>query len=533
VRSGETTLLSCLSFSVVDTDGDWNKYSCTVNADASGTSALVLLRAQAPASYYLSEMIIDGDALPAYLVSSKIETLAVLHRRWYTGADTTDDVLVGASGGALYYRKVGATAWTALADPDVLVAAAGGVLYYMVVGGTAWTALAHPEGGEAAFTSNAWSWVQYEIAPAEPEDDPIDVLVLSNQDDGMIYIRCDDTVQAITAVTTPKKFGVIQRFNERIWGGDIATDPDMVVYSAPYDFTDWSANEEIPEDGAGDIQQPTWDGDSFTALKQLGPQLIAFRKNTIWRILGTDPGEFVWKQQYGGGTQYENTIVVDGERVLMLGDTGVLQYDGLGVQSYYQEHMADFWKTLNISALEQACACLYKGKYYLSVPTGTSTTNDAVVIYDTKENTWLLRTDVEVESWLPTDSLLYFTSVGTTGTVSTWGEDPWASGALAATPCKWVSPWIDLSRKDIRKGGWVVYLTVEGKAAGTLSISLETEKKKKTKTYNYPILVTNAKQKRMRFGGGGRRFRLHIESTGTTVWRLIGGVQIITELDED
>lgn len=438
-------------------------------------------------------------------VDAKIETLAVLHRRWYTGEN----------------------------DPDVLVAAAGGVLYYMVVGGTAWTALSHPEGGEAAFTSNAWSWVQYEIAAAQPEDDPIDVLVLSNQDDGMIYIRCDDTVQAITAVATPKKFGVIQRFNERIWGGDIATDPDMVVYSAPYDFTDWSANEEIPEDGAGDIQQPTWDGDSFTALKQLGPQLIAFRKNTIWRILGTDPGEFVWKQQYGGGTEYENTIVVDGERVLMLGDTGVLQYDGLGVQSYYQEHMADFWKTLNIAALEQSCACLYKGKYYLSVPTGTSTTNDAVVIYDTKENTWLLRTDVEVESWLPTDSLLYFTSVGTTGTVSTWGEDPWASGALAATPCKWVSPWIDLSRKDIRKGGWVVYLTVEGKAAGTLSISLETEKKKKTKTYNYPILVTNAKQKRMRFGGGGRRFRLHIESTGTNVWRLIGGVQIITELDED
>ena len=415
---------------------------------------------------------------------AKIETLAVLHRRWYTGEEQN----------------------------DVLIAAAGGVIYYGY--GDKWTAFE----AEEAFTSNAWSWAQYEVAPESPENNPIDVLIMSNQLDGMIYIRCDDAEQSITTVTTPKKFGVIARYNERIWGGDIADDPDMVVYSAPYDFTDWSANEEIPEDGAGDIQQPTWDGDSFTALKQLGPQLIAFRKNTVWRILGTDPGEFTWKQQYGGGTAYENTIVVDGERVLMLGDKGLLQYDGLSVRSYYQEYLKDFWDTLNISALEQAQACLFDDKYYLAVPTGESATNNAVVVFDTIEKTWLLRTDIAVEAWLPSDNL-YFTNVATPGRIYTWG-----GGASAA--CKWVTPWFDLGYKNIKKGGWTVYLTAEG--TGSLSVSIETEKKKKTKNYGY----ANSKQKKLSFGGSGRRFRLHIESSGST-WKLIGGIQITTEIDPD
>ena len=42
-----------------------------------------------------------------------------------------------------------------------------------------------------------------------------------------------------------------------------------------------------------------------------------------------------------------------------------------------------------------------------------------------------------------------------------------------------------------------------------------------------------AKQKRMFFGGRGRRFRLSIESTGQAMWRIIGGIEIIAEIDGD
>lgn len=435
------------------------------------------------------------------MLPEKIETLAVLYRRWYAGTDDSKNMLIAASNGQLYYMQPTGTAWTQFANP------------------------------KGTYQSNKWSWVSYEINP-EGATSPVDVLVLSNPKDGMVYVRCDDTEKSVTAVSTPRKFGVIARFNERIWGGGIEDDPDMVAYSAPYDFTNWEANPEIPEDGAGDIQQPTWDGDRFTALKQLGPQLIAFRRNSVWRIMGADPGEFVWRQQYGGGTTRENTICVDSERMLMLGDCGVMQYDGLAVAPYGWQYAEDFFRTMNLAALDESCACVWRHKYFLAVPTGLSTINNAVLIYDTQEDTWLIRRDISVETFLPTEEALYFTSATAPGRISRMTADVWTSDALSA-PVKWVGPWLDFGYKNALKGGWQIYFTLEALGTGSITFKIETEKKLKSKIYSFAATQGHARQKRLTFGGSGRRFRLHIESTSTAPWRLLGGLQITTEFDRD
>ena len=249
-------------------------------------------------------------------LDSPIETLARLYRRWHTSD-----------------------------NKEILIAASGGKLYSMLPSDDAWTELDFPE-GLTAYQSNVWSWVAYEINP-EGATSPVDVLLMSNSLDGMIMVRGDDLT--VSAVETPKKFGVIERYAERIWGGAIPDDPDMLVYSAPYDPTDWEADPDIPEDGAGDIQQPSWDGDSFTALRTFGSQLIAFKRTRVWRILGTDPGEYAFKEQYGGGATYEGTIAVDNERILMLGRKGIQIYDGLSVSPFQQEMCDEIWKRLNVS----------------------------------------------------------------------------------------------------------------------------------------------------------------------------------------
>ena len=345
----------------------------------------------------------------------------------------------------------------------------------------------------------------------------------------------------VTAVTTPKKFGVIARYAERIWGGAIEDDPDMLVYSAPFDPTDWAANLTVPEDGAGDIQQPSWDGDSFTALKQFGAQLIAFKRTKVWRVLGTDPGEYAFKEQYGGGTPYEKTIAVDTERIFMLSDQGVVYYDGLAVYPFMQETCKDVFKSMNLSYLSKASACLWRDKYYLSFPTGTSTINNAVLIYNTVDRTWLLRNDISVERWLGTEKELYFTSSTTPGKIWKWKDNAWETGSPTSGTVRWISPWTDFNRKDIVKSGHEVYLLVEVKSASvTLNISIQTEKKIKTKKYTIKPLTAselakniNYKQKRLHFGGSGRRFRLIIEAVGQPVWRLQPGMFIKSETDPD
>ena len=434
---------------------------------------------------------------------------------------------------AILYRR-----WTSSPDKEIMIAASDGRLYYMPVGGTAWTQLQMPT-GVTGFASNVWSYASYEINP-EGSTAPVDVLLISNASDGMFMVRGDNLT--VEAVETPKKFGVIARYAERIWGGAIPEDPDMLVYSAPFDPTDWEANVDIPEDGAGDIQQPSWDGDSFTALKQFGSQLIAFKKTRVWRVLGTDPGEYAFKEQYGGGAPYEKTIAIDTERILMLTDQGIVVYDGLAVNPYYQETCKDFFAAMNKDALNKASACLWRDKYYLTVPMGNSVINNAVLIFNTAERTWLYRTDVSVERFLPSEDCLYFTSSTTPGKVWKWHEDAWTYGSATTAPIKWVTPWMDFGRKDIVKGGHELYVLVEVQNAPvTLQFSIQSEKKKKTKKYTVKPLTSqqeaknrSIKQKRIHFGGSGRRFRLIIEADANQpVWRIQSGLLLKSEIDPD
>lgn len=420
------------------------------------------------------------------------------------------------------------------ADRDLLVAASGNRLYAMVDGGTEWTLLGMPE-GLAEFQSSVWSWVSYEINP-EGSKAPVDVLLLSNALDGMFMVRGDDLT--VSSVPSPKKFGVIARYAERIWGGAIDGDPDMLVYSAPYDPMNWEADVEHPEDGAGDILQPSWDGDSFTALSAFGSQLIAFKRTRVWRILGTDPGEYAFKEQYGGGAPYAQTIAVDAERIFMLTAQGVALYDGLSVNPFQQEYAQEVFRRMNKAALHQATACLWDKSYYCAIPLDGSTVNNAVLIFNTEDGTWLLRDDVSVESFLPTENELYFTSTHTPGRVWLWHKDSWETGEPTPNATRWVSPWNDLGHKKLIKGGFEVYFLAEVKdQPANLTFSIQTEKKTKTKHYSVTPVVDDtksAKQKRLHFGGNGRRFRLIIESAaGEPVWRLIGGVMVVAEIDSD
>lgn len=446
--------------------------------------------------------------LPGVLDAS-IETVAMLHRRWEREEE----------------------------EKDLLVASSAGKLFVRTPAETAWTELAMPEGWESdTFASDDWSTVSYEINEEETAN-PIDVLLLSNAKDGMLMLRGD--TKALSVVGTPKKFGVIERYAERIWGGAIEDDPDMLVYSSPYDPTNWEANAEIPEDGAGDIQQPSWDGDSFTALKTFGSQLIAFKKNRVWRVLGTDPGEYTFKEQYGSGAPYASTIALCGEAIYLLTDDGIAIYDGLNVQPFGEDYVKKTIQRINHDAIDQACACIWKDRYYLALPLDDSAVNNAVLVYDTEEKTFLLREGVSVEAFLPTTYHLYYASSETPGALWEMYEDAWTQGAVDGV-CEWVTPWNDLNYKNMSKSSFVLYLTGESKQGATLHITLQTEKRSKTKLYTIPASDVDAeeaalqsKQKKLTFSANGRRYRLIIRSAKQPAWRIIGGLHVSMETDFD
>ena len=100
---------------------------------------------------------------------------------------------------------------------------------------------------------------------------------------------------------------------------------------------------------------------------------------------------------------------------------------------------------------------------------------------------------------------------------------------------RWVSPWQDFGYKNITKGSFTAYLTVECDEPVELQLGIQTEKKTKIKRliFNPPLKGQLSKQRRVVFGGNGRRFRVLIESNGSARWRMLGGMQIEAETDMD
>ena len=427
------------------------------------------------------------------ILTSPMTTLMHLHRRWHAN-ENEKDVLLACGGGRLYYKLPTDIVW----QPVYL------------------------SGQMAMFQQNDWSWVTYEINPPGANV-PVDVLLMSNEKDGMFCFRGD--TMTLSIVPTPKKFGVIARYAERIWGGGIEDDPDMLVYSAPFDPFNWSQNNQIPEDGAGDIMQPSWDGDSFTALRQFGSQLIAMKKRRIWRILGTDPGQYTFREQYGGGAMATNTIAVDGERILMLGGEGMLYYDGISVKPFDEPFARQVFARMNRNAFDRACACLYRDTYYCALPLDGAETNNAVLLYNTREKTWLLREGLTVCSFLPMDNMLLYTSDTVPGRYWEWGEDVRMAGTMV--PAKWIGPWQERGDKALQ-GGWTVHLAVEAQAQMEIFITIRTEKKARTKRLK---VLPGTKPRKLVFGGYGRRWRLEIACYDPVAWRIPGGIQVDAEID--
>lgn len=469
----------------------------------------------------------DGgrEHIPAAL-DAPIGTLMLLYRRF---RDSEND----------YFHN----------EPEILIAVAGDKVYARPLNGKGEL---YKEWHEiySGVTNDTFDYVTYETSTywtlngnrVDPRtegaikvtaNDPIDVLIMTNADDGM-FIVYGDSLEVVPYKVQPsstdieKRFGVLTRHAERIWGAAISDQPDMLMYSTPFDPLNWEQNDEYPEDGAGDIQLPSWDGDSFVALRTYGSYLLAIKKNRVWRVSGTNPGEYYLKEQFGGGTIVENTVVVYNDYMFLLSYDGLMVYDGTAVQPFRQPFIKDLMKRVNWSKVENAVAGMRGTIYCLAMPIDDSDVNNAILEYNTSEGTFNLRVGVYASSFLEYQNALYYTdSRPAEGSGGMVGQVMKLDGEGEALPMRYVTAYQDLGYKSITKSGFEVYLLADTDM--TVVVGIRTEKKIKTRT----VMLTGGKAKRARLNVAGRSFRLELNVAETKPWCLSGGIQINMELDSD
>ena len=424
-----------------------------------------------------------------------IITLARFHRRFYSPASERD-VLVAATATKIYVLVEGAQ------SPE-----------WKLVYSTA--------------TSGSWDYVAYEDYRDNAET-PVDILLMTNAQDGMISIWGDNLTASI--VETPAKFGALTRYKERIFGTAATGEPDRIWYSAPFNPRDWEQNATIPEDGGGFLDYPTWDGDSFIALRPFGSYLLAFKQRMICIVSGADPGEFTIREGYGtDGPLSENTVVINETAAFFLATSGIGLFDGNTIKMLSRDIISAIASRININAISTASAAIHDGVYCCAVPLDQSTVPNAIIEYDTERGTFMLRTGFTVGSLCSSgNGALLLTTVKSPDRVCLWGQGEDYDGE--PVHALWESPWTDMDAKETTKSGFRIRCLAEG--SGPIDFSIQTERKTKTKTIPIPTPETVKKKPvQKNISNRGRQFRFKIESS--TRFSIPTGLQIETELDSD
>lgn len=416
-------------------------------------------------------------------------------------------------------------------DPDVFVAAAGGAIYTYTMGTEGW--IRQAEG----FASDRWSCVTYETVA---DNETVDILIMSNSEDGMIAVFGSDLHVEKKTLTigdnyAAVKFAVLGRHAERIWGTGAPGYPDHIFYSRPYNPFDWTAIEETPELGGGVMQQPTWDGDSFIALKPYGGYLLAIKPTTIFEIRGTDPSSFTITEAYGtDGPVQERTICVDRLQALFMSKTQLGMYDGSAISLLSRDALYETMRMRMEGTEHLATACVCDHIYYLALCVKESesdvlTQNNMVVELDLERGTFMIRKGLRVKDFFALDGKVYFTQADSPYEVLRY-NDPKANGYLGmAMKSVWETAWQDLG-KNLIKSDFTLRFTAEADAQATpLRITLETDKQRKTKTV---LLSARRRSYAVQMHCKGLSLRMKLESNAAAGWRIYGGVQVDYSMDE-
>lgn len=421
-------------------------------------------------------------------------------------------------------------------DADVFVAAAGGGIYTYTAGTEGWVKRAD------GFLANRWSYVTYETAEsgATGNGATVDVLVMSNEKDGMIAVYGSDlrverkTIQ-IGDDYAGVKFAVLCRHAERIWGAGATGYPDSVFYSRPYDPFTWTSVPETPELGGGVINQPTWDGDSFVALSQFGGYLLAMKPNTIFEIRGTDPSSFTISEAYGtDGAVCAQTIGVDRLQMIYLARGGLGSYDGSTLSLLARDALYETMRLRMPGTQAQATACVSDHVYYLALCVRANETeviseNNTVIEYDTERGTFMLRTGMRVKDFFALDGEIYYTDALAPYDVYRYG-DP-ASGSYLGAPVDavWETGWLDLG-KEVRKRDFELRFTADADQNDVpLEVSIITNRREKTRI---ALLQRERRDYRVKIQLSGVRVKLRIRGHARAAgWRIYGGVQVDYTVD--
>jgi len=386
-----------------------------------------------------------------------------------------------------------------------LLAATATAIYYWT--GSAWAALA------TGLTNGDWDYFNYQISAT-------DVIIMGNGSDNVK--KWDGTTFADLG-GSPPKMKSLTLHSERVWGTGVKATPNSVYYSDTIgDGHLGPENWVKSEDGAGVINVPTWDGGVCLGISNIFDDVVIFKTNTICRILGTYPAEYEVKQVYSTvGAIAEKTVVSGSDRAFFLSKDGLYYYGGVSAYNLLGDKAKDI--VINKAYAKNAVSIIYKQKLYCAFPEGTSTTNNAMFVYDLLNSTLMIWRGVSVTDFVEYEDKLLFSS----GAVVYHIDENATSFDGTNIVSFWETPWQDLDAYRVAKTADELYFYAKGN--GMLRVDVTFDNKTKTKNVT---LNANGKLHTLSCNLEGRRFKMKFSNISGSKFELTAP-ELTYESDED
>lgn len=255
--------------------------------------------------------------------------------------------------------------------------------------------------------SGRFSFINYQKGNTE-------IIIMSNGIDPMLKWDGVTLANLGGEPFTPKGTSISLHY-ERVWVTGNRLEPNMVYFSKDMDPEFWDDTDPNGDDplatAGGVIDIPTWDGGVNIGLSTIFDNIVIFKTYSLWKILGTYPGEYEKVRIHSSsGAIAERSIVDGGIICFFLSMDGVFVYDG--VKAYpISEPIKNIIKNMDPAYRDKAVGVFYKNRYILALPESGSTENNCIVEYDTISQTWgPIKRGFNVNDFLVFDDKLLFSN---------------------------------------------------------------------------------------------------------------------------
>lgn len=316
--------------------------------------------------------------------------------------------------------------------------------------------------------------------------------------------------------------GLLELYYSRLFSAGDPEHPCRLYWScAPGDdrtVENWAQADASENVGGGHVEVGT-DSDPITGIFALSNQLLIFKRDSLYRLLGDRPSNYrIYPVSAAMAQPVHSACVRVGDVLYFLTDTGLYYFDG---QTVHRAGDADKIKDFLAGATLSDCrAAACRDKLYFAVKTGGSAVNNAIVEYDLSRRTYMIRDGFLVHGLFSDGGVLFVLSGD--GFVCRFDEGETYDGTPIAA--HWRTPMTDLGGKIAVKQLKELYLRGSGGI-----IAVEAISNGLTVFFDRLMPAQLSDVLEAKLSGDGRAFCLRLSNENGTRFTIDGGVELLID----